>query len=202
MDCNLPGSSVHRIFQARTLEWVAISSCRRSSWPRDWTQVSCIAGRFFTVWATGEDTWSFNCMLITLAFSGMYTCACLCVFIFIRRPATALDYVSLSFQVECLHKMETINFKCLSLQGGRPASSDQPQGSSWLRAGILQFLLSFSCLLPAPRSSRICLWFPAISSPGFLPRGTHRQWGGMIGEKQIAELAHSTAVLFFFPQVV
>ena len=42
MDCSLPGSSVHRVFQARILEWVAIFSSRGSSWPRDWTNVSCI----------------------------------------------------------------------------------------------------------------------------------------------------------------
>ena len=55
MDCSLPGSSVHWILQARILEWVAISFSRESSWPRDWTQVSCIAGRRrFTVWATRE----------------------------------------------------------------------------------------------------------------------------------------------------
>ena len=54
MDCSLPGSSVHGIFQARILEWVAISFSRRSSWPRDWTWVSHIVGRCFTVWATRE----------------------------------------------------------------------------------------------------------------------------------------------------
>ena len=43
MDCRLPGSSVHGILQARTLEWVAISSSRGSSQPRDWTHVSCIS---------------------------------------------------------------------------------------------------------------------------------------------------------------
>ena len=51
MDCSPPGSSVHGIFQARILEWVAISSSRGSSQPRDQTHiscVSCIAGRFFT----------------------------------------------------------------------------------------------------------------------------------------------------------
>ena len=47
-----PGSSVHWSLQARTLEWVAISFSRDSSWPRNWTLVSCIAGRFFTIWAT------------------------------------------------------------------------------------------------------------------------------------------------------
>ena len=52
MDCSLPGSSVHGIFQARVLEWVSISFSRGSSWPRDQTQVSHIAGRCFTAWAT------------------------------------------------------------------------------------------------------------------------------------------------------
>ena len=42
MDCSLPGSSVHGIFQARVLEWVAISFSRGSSWSRDWTQPSRI----------------------------------------------------------------------------------------------------------------------------------------------------------------
>ena len=50
-----PGSSVHGIFQARILEWVAISFSRRSSWPRDWTQVSHIVGGHFTVWATFQS---------------------------------------------------------------------------------------------------------------------------------------------------
>ena len=55
VDCSLPGFSVHEISQARILEWVAISSSRRSSRPhRDGTcvcYVSCIAGRFFICWA-------------------------------------------------------------------------------------------------------------------------------------------------------
>ena len=40
--------------QARMLEWGAMPSSRGSSQPRDRTQVSCIAGRFFTIWATGD----------------------------------------------------------------------------------------------------------------------------------------------------
>ena len=49
--CSPPGSSVHRILQARILDWVAISFSRGSSRPRDWNWVSCdscIAGGFFT----------------------------------------------------------------------------------------------------------------------------------------------------------
>ena len=53
MVCSPPGSSVHWILQARILEWVAIPFSKRSSQPRDRTQVSCIAGRFFTVLANG-----------------------------------------------------------------------------------------------------------------------------------------------------
>ena len=54
MDCSLPHSSVRGIFQARVLEWGAISFSRGSSRPRDWTQVSRIVGRRFTIWATRE----------------------------------------------------------------------------------------------------------------------------------------------------
>ena len=54
MDCNLPGSSIHGIFQARVLEWVAISFFRGSSPPRDQTLASRIAGRCFMFSATRE----------------------------------------------------------------------------------------------------------------------------------------------------
>ena len=54
VDCSLRGSSVHGIFQSWVLEWVAISFSRGFSWPRNWTQVSCIAGGCFTLWATRE----------------------------------------------------------------------------------------------------------------------------------------------------
>ena len=54
MNCTPPGSSVHGILQARILEWVAIPFSRGSSWPRDWTLVSSITGRFFTVWHQGS----------------------------------------------------------------------------------------------------------------------------------------------------
>ena len=54
VDCSLPGSSVHGIFQARILEWVAISFSMGISQPRNWTQVSCIADRCFTDWTTRE----------------------------------------------------------------------------------------------------------------------------------------------------
>ena len=63
MDCSLPGSSVHRILQARILEWVAMPSSRESFLPRDRTHVSStsyIAGEFFTTEPPGKPTpwWS------------------------------------------------------------------------------------------------------------------------------------------------
>ena len=54
MDSSLPGSAIHGIFQARILEWAAISFSRRYSQPRDRTWVFGIADRCFTVWATRE----------------------------------------------------------------------------------------------------------------------------------------------------
>ena len=54
MDCSPPGFSLHRFLQSKVLEWVAIPFSRGSSQPQDWTQISCIASRFFAVWASRE----------------------------------------------------------------------------------------------------------------------------------------------------
>ena len=54
MDSSLPGPSVHEIFQARTLEWVAIFYTRGSSCPRNWTLLSCIRRQILYHWATWE----------------------------------------------------------------------------------------------------------------------------------------------------
>ena len=56
MDCNLPGSSIHGILQARILGWVAICFSRGSSWSRGWTWIPCIMGRLFMAWATRQST--------------------------------------------------------------------------------------------------------------------------------------------------
>ena len=85
MDCSLPGFSVHEILQARILEWVAISSSRGSSWPKDLTYISCgfcIAGGFFTTEPPRKP-------LHTYAYSETYIhifiyvsiCICVCVHI-------------------------------------------------------------------------------------------------------------------------
>ena len=56
IDCSLPDSSVHGIFQAIVLEWIAISFSRGSSQSRNRTRVSRIVDRHFTIWATREVT--------------------------------------------------------------------------------------------------------------------------------------------------
>ena len=57
LDCSPPGSTAHAIFQARILEWVAISSLRGSSQLRDRTHVSCIADWFFTTEPSEKPYW-------------------------------------------------------------------------------------------------------------------------------------------------
>ena len=69
MDWSPPGSSVHEILQTRILERVAMPFFRESSRPRDQTQVSGIAGRFFILWATRE-TWRVS----MTHFSGSIIC--------------------------------------------------------------------------------------------------------------------------------
>ena len=74
MDCSLPGSSVHGIFPARILEWVAIYSSKGSSQPRDQTHISFIASSFFTCWTIRRgQSWrawqQFHCQLLSLCYS-------------------------------------------------------------------------------------------------------------------------------------
>ena len=75
IDCSLPGSSVHGIFQSRILERVAMPSSRGSSQPRDWTPVSCgscIAGSFFTTEPLGKPMCLMLCIIFPYYFSAGY----------------------------------------------------------------------------------------------------------------------------------
>ena len=64
MDYSPPGSSLHEIFQARILEGAAIPFSRGSFRTRDWTQVSCIIDRFFTIWTIKEDMYMYINMYV------------------------------------------------------------------------------------------------------------------------------------------
>ena len=79
MDCGPPGSSVHGILQTRILEWVTIPFIRGSSWPRDQSQVSCTACRFFTIWASREaHLHIYSCIYIYQFSSVAQSCPTLC----------------------------------------------------------------------------------------------------------------------------
>ena len=110
MNCSPPGSSVHGILQARILEWVAISFSRGSSRPRDWTQVSCIAGRFFTIWASS------NCLLSKSEYIIVITLVLSCLCLLRKKEGKKLR----ERQRECVY-IETGNLasKFISLQTKR-----------------------------------------------------------------------------------
>ena len=84
--------TVHGILQAKILEWVAFSFSRGSSQSRDWTQVSHIAGGFFTSWATREvHVWSYVSIIITLcACSVAQSCLTLCDPMHCSLPGSSL----------------------------------------------------------------------------------------------------------------
>ena len=84
MNCSPPDSSVHGIFQARILEWVAIPFSQGSSRPRDQTQVSHIVGRFFTIEPPGKS-WT--------KFSSVQSCSHVWLFV---TPWTSALQASLS----------------------------------------------------------------------------------------------------------
>ena len=68
LDCSLSGFPIHGILQARTLEWVAISFSRGSSWSRDCICISCLACELFTTEPPGK---TFICLFLRFFFSLM-----------------------------------------------------------------------------------------------------------------------------------
>ena len=76
--CDPMDYTVHAILQARILEWVAFPLFRGSSQPRDRTQVSCIAGGFFTSWATREVTKEYLLSTFGVCAKLFQSCPALC----------------------------------------------------------------------------------------------------------------------------
>ena len=124
MDCSLPGSSVHGIFHARILKWVAISSSKESSQPRDWTCISCIsciAGEFFTPEPLGKPTY----MLYIVLF--IHVCAYMCISMCICCSVTK-SYLNLCDPVDCsppgipvLHHTQSL-IKLMSIESVMPSN--------------------------------------------------------------------------------
>ena len=99
MGCNPPGSSVCGILQARIQEWVAISFSRRSSRPRDQTQVSHI-GRCFKLWATREAPY------IHTQFSSVaQSCLTLCNSMNLSTPGLPGQHQLLEFTQTHVHRV-------------------------------------------------------------------------------------------------
>ena len=119
MDFSLPGSSVHGILQARILEWAAFSFSRGSYWLRDWTQVSCITGRFFTIWATRAG---YFLNLLTVFFCFFFS-----------------DTISVEGDWRCCSPMLPLE---IAVQVSLLASTDTQRGVSykfWMRMGVSDF---------------------------------------------------------------
>ena len=137
MDYSLPGSSVLGILQGRILEWVAVPFSRGSPRPRDQTQVSCIAGRFFTIWATREAprsymlwvNWTLEpqpenpwvAMTILCATSKTWCSQVKKIKYFLKKIPFHSTQKERTLQTPCsqtssLQNSETVHFCCLSLQ--------------------------------------------------------------------------------------
>ena len=89
VDCSLPGCSW--ILQARILEWVVIFFSRASSQPKDWTWVSCVVDRFFTVWATREALSMFY--VLSICLSSLHHLSTYHLSIYVCLPSVCLSTI-------------------------------------------------------------------------------------------------------------
>ena len=137
MDCSLPVFSDHGISQARILKWVAISSCRGSSWHRNQTHISCF-GRWilyhWTIWEAHSE-----CLLDVKHYTDLFIC-CANLF-FIINPK--VRYKSTQFIVK--RKLRITEVERFS------------QGYMMMVAGRL---IKFICLTTERNSQLVGLFFP------------------------------------------
>ena len=124
MDCSQPGSPVHGILRAGILKWVAIPFSRGSSWPRDRTRVSCIAGRFSTTEPPGKPTTGL--WILTNSTSGhplksvpSYFC-CICLAQTHHSPGRHLQEFP---AIDCLPIYSAINSQVESFQNTHHSKS-------------------------------------------------------------------------------
>ena len=109
----------------RILEWVAYPFSSGSSRPRNWTRVSCIAGRFFTNWATREPLFRWK--------DGYYLCVCVCVCVCIcaqqdvAPPSTFLQWVRVNMSSASAKGSASSSHTCLLIW----AAKMEPYGYLW-----------------------------------------------------------------------
>ena len=124
LDCSLPGSSVHGTLQARILEWVATLFSGGCFLPRDRTQVSCIAGRFFTFWAIREAPFIQLCIFkwtIWFQFSSVaQSCPTLCNPMNRSTPGLPVHHQFPEFTQTHVHRVGD------AIQPSHPLSSPSP----------------------------------------------------------------------------
>ena len=166
MDCSPPGSSVHGIFQARVLEWGAISFSSVSSQPRDQTWVFRIAGRRFMVWATPDK------FILNISFSSVtQSCPTLCNPMTHSTPGLPVHHQLPAFTETHAHRISD------AIQPSHPLSFPSPpafnlsqyQGlfrwvsSSHQVAKVLEFQLQHQSFQWTPRTD--LLWDGLLGSP-------------------------------------
>ena len=117
--CDLMDSPIHGILQARILEWVAFPFSRGSSQPRDRTQVSHIAGRFFTNWATREALFTFTSPSVQF-ISVAQSCPTLCGAMNRSTPGLPVHHQLPEFTQTRVHRVSD------AIQASHPLSSPCP----------------------------------------------------------------------------
>ena len=68
--------------QARILQWIAMPFSRRSFWPRDWTRISHISGKFFTTWVTREAPYIYIWLSEEQDWTYLYICTYICTYMY------------------------------------------------------------------------------------------------------------------------
>ena len=182
--------TVHGILQARILEWVAFSFSGGFSWPRDWTQVSRIASRFFTSWAAKEALLSLsNLRLRFLHVSSLLDRAflfycwivfhCMNLCLFIHSPFEGL--------LGCFHLPSILSKEsesevaqsCLTLCDPMDCSLAGSAIHGIFQAGVLEWVaISFSRRSSRPRD---WTWVSRIVGICFTVWATREVWWHVMG---------------------
>ena len=151
MECSLRGFSIHGIFQVRVPERVAISFSRGSSWPRDQTHVSHIAGRSFTFWAI-----IFTFLLYSVQFSSVaQSCPTLCDPMNHSTPGLPVHHQLLEFTQTHGHRVSDAiqpSHPLSSLSPPAPNPSQHQSLSQWVNsshevAKVLEFQLQHHSII-------------------------------------------------------
>ena len=156
---------VHGILQARILEWVTIPFSRGSSWPMDWTQVSCITGKFFTISAPGRilhPKFNFNFSPSHNPDTGSISDTQLvpfgvCFSVFLECPSHSLIIsVHSLWPISWLLFSEifTLRGKVISLIWGLPCNNDNSQNSHSTCCAVVNVVSTLNllhCLCKKPK---------------------------------------------------